>query len=256
MRLGVLMLTAALLAAGVAGELWGEVVSAADCSSLYPELYASPAPPRKAEEPEKVAYLTFDDGPSEVTEKVLDILRGYGIKATFFVIGPAGEETDERLRRIAAEGHSIGVHSYCHEYGQIYASVESWLEDFNRTREWICSVTGERPDFFRFPGGSTNSHCSETVRAEIQREMTRRGFVWFDWNSIGGDDTSEYVAPETIARRILKYARDKARVIILCHDNSPRETTAEALPIIIEELQRQGYTFAALSADVEPIHLC
>ncbi len=252
---GLTVLMAAAMAASSLTNAAAEAVQ--DITALYPELYASKEATADAErEPEKVVYLTFDDGPSAVTETILDILKENGIKATFFVIGPAGEETDARLRRIAQEGHAIGVHSYCHRYSQIYSSVEGWLADFEREREWIYSVTGQRPDFFRFPGGSTNSSCDGRVREDIQREMERRGFVWFDWNSKGGDDTGGYVAAETIARRILKYARDRDRVIVLCHDSSVRRTTAEALPILIDEFRRQGYAFAALSEDVEPMHLC
>lgn len=77
---------------------------------------------------------------------------------------------------IADGGHSTGVHSYSHRYSKIYSSVENWLEDFEQDMEWIYSVTGQRPDLFRFPGGSMNSNCDRDLRQAIQQEMTGRGF--------------------------------------------------------------------------------
>ena len=146
----------------------------------YPELYASkPVSSGEKCEPEKAVYITFDDGPSAVTDDILDILSEEKVKATFFVIGPGGENTDRRLLRIHEEGHAIGIHSWSHEYSKIYSSVDAFLEDFNEDREWVHSVTGEYCDIFRFPGGSKNDFNAQTRDAIIE-EMTRRGFRFFE----------------------------------------------------------------------------
>ncbi len=125
----------------------------------------------------KCVYLSFDDGPSACTDKILDILSEKGVNATFFVIGPEGELTDERLLRIIKEGNEIGLHSYCHKYNEIYAGVDSFLSDLSTEQDWIYSVTGERCGIFRFPGGSANRHADKSTVSEIKDEMSRRGFV-------------------------------------------------------------------------------
>ncbi|MBC5581973.1 polysaccharide deacetylase [Anaerofilum sp. BX8] len=220
---------------------------------LYPDLYCTP--PTEPVYLEKVIYLTFDDGPSDHTEEILDILAQNDVKATFFVVGrshdtPAGREA---LQRIVREGHTLGIHSYSHDYLQIYTSVESFLDDFNEMFTYIQSVTGVTPTIFRFPGGSVNTYNSGVYR-EIISEMTRRGFTYFDWNLAAGDAATAAVPAAQISDNILSGALGVMRGIVLLHDSSGKQTTVEALPEVIAGLRDQGFTFAALNNEVRPIH--
>lgn len=219
---------------------------------LCPDLYA-PEWTGEAVTGGRVCCLTFDDGPSANTDRVLEILDRYGIQATFFVVGasaatPAGQE---RMKKIAAAGHAIGMHSWSHDYNKVYASVEDFLAEFDRLYQWIYEITGVYPSVFRFPGGSINSY-DRGVYQEIIAEMTRRGFVYYDWNASAQDATRTPRPASDIAQDCLKgVGRDL--VVVLAHDSAARTTTADALPAIIEGYQAAGYTFAAITPGVTPV---
>ena len=221
-------------------------------TSLYPDFYA-PVWTGEKVTGGRVCYLTFDDGPSANTDRILEILDEYDVKATFFVIGSNATSTvsQERLRKIVAAGHTIGMHSWTHAYGTVYASVESFLKEFNQLYEWIYQVTGVHPTVFRFPGGSINGY-NRGVYQEIIAEMTRRGFVYYDWNESAGDATATPRAAELIAQDCLK-GIGRSLAVVLCHDNSARTTTVDALPTVIEGYLAAGYTFSALHPGVTPV---
>ena len=216
---------------------------------LYPKLYAKL--PEQTTVESKVIYLTFDDGPSERTAEILDILKSKDIKATFFVIGKEGEKEKELLQRIADEGHAIGIHTYSHVYTQIYESVESYLEDFEKTYQMIYDTTGIKPNIFRFPGGSINRYNSY-VQEEITAEMTRRGFTYYDWNASSGDAASRVTADSVFSDSI-QSAKNKDRIILLMHDSVNKSYTVAALPKIIDYFQANGYRFERITNDVKPI---
>lgn len=217
---------------------------------LYPEMYV---PEWEGERITggKVCCLTFDDGPSANTDRVLDILDRYGVKATFFVVGRTGAADQERMKKIVAAGHSLAIHSWTHNYGKIYASVDAFLEDFHQLYQWIYDVTGTYPQVFRFPGGSLNSYNRGTYQ-EIIAEMTRRGFVYFDWNASAQDATVRPRPAGDIAADCLKGV-GKDLAVVLCHDSAARTTTVDALPAVIQGYQNAGYTFSALHPGVRPI---
>ena len=223
-----------------------------DYTKLYPELY-SDAEEYATEDVEHSVYLTFDDGPSPRTDEILKILDRYGVKATFFVVGASGEEDLQRMRNIVAAGHTLAIHSYSHNYQKIYASVEAYLEDFYQMYTQIVEATGVKPQIFRFPGGSINAY-NGGIYQEIIAEMTRRGFVYFDWNAANGDAVSSKILPAaTLAENALKGVDSKRRAVILMHDSSSKTTTVEALPAIIEGYQKGGYTFAPLTAATKQV---
>ena len=201
----------------------------------------------------KCVYLSFDDGPSACTDKILDILSEKGVNATFFVIGPEGELTDERLLRIIKEGNEIGLHSYCHKYNEIYAGVDSFLSDLSTEQDWIYSVTGERCGIFRFPGGSANRHADKSTVSEIKDEMSRRGFVWYDWNADSEDSIHKYISAWEITQNVFRCAKDKDCVVVRLHDASGHDATVEALPGIIDGFLEQGYSFHLLSEMEKPM---
>jgi peptidoglycan/xylan/chitin deacetylase (PgdA/CDA1 family) len=227
--------------------------STIEYQSKYPDMYVENDFDYSNESTEKIAYLTFDDGPNiKNTNQILDTLKEYGIKATFFVIYTGdSEEMKAVYRRIVEEGHTIGIHTYTHKYKEVYASVDSYLDDFNRINEYVKEVTGVTPEIYRFPGGSLNSYNAE-IHYELKAEMLRRGYTHYDWNVSSGDAESAATSKSKIVSNIVgKDWGNKA--VILFHDGMGHQATAEALPEVINGLKAQGYSFAPLTKDVKPV---
>lgn len=226
-----------------------------DYTNLYPELYVKDKVPKPTPPAEKTAYITFDDGPSKVTPAILDALKKENVKATFFVIGRTSANDLATLKRIKAEGHTIGIHSYSHKYKEIYHSVDDYLEDFSEIEAWIAALTGEHPVVFRFPGGSNNQTAKKSVLNGIADEMTRRGYIYHDWNVIAHDDQKTIYSADQLFRNVQASAKGKLsrNLTLLFHDNSTRKTTAEALPMVIQYFREQGYRFEPITAQTPPI---
>ena len=123
---------------------------------------------------EKIVYLTFDDGPSDNTKKILDILDQYKVKGTFFVTGNNQKKND--LIRLAYEkGHSIGLHTYTHDYASVYASEENYFKDLQEIPDMVENVTGEKSCLIRFPGGSSNTISKSMYRADDETDKSGSG---------------------------------------------------------------------------------
>ncbi len=228
-----------------------ESPDAIDYQELYPDFYVS-TPLPEVETPEKVAYLTFDDGPSDNTDTILEILDEENIKATFFVVGRTSETDIARMKKIAAAGHTIGMHSYSHDYATVYSSVEDFLADFYKLFTFLRDEVGVTPEIFRFPGGSLNNY-DQGVYEEIIAEMLRRGFRYYDWNLSAQDAASPTPSAQTILDGILGSSANKKYGVILMHDSGRCKTTVEALPELISGLREQGYTFDKLDRTVRQI---
>lgn len=192
--------------------------------------------PVQEEEAAHKVYLTFDDGPSANTLKVLDILEEYGVKATFFTVGTAGEGEEEILKQIVEAGHTLGMHSYTHDYSEIYSSVENFAADFAREQEFLYKVTGVKSKVYRFPGGSSNAVSSIDMK-EFAEYLDRQGVRFFDWNVSSGDGGSHLFPVETIVENCTGNISRYSVSVILMHDSAGKTTTLEALPIIIEKIQ-------------------
>lgn len=199
--------------------------------------------------PKKVIYLTFDDGPSTLTVPLLNVLDKYHVKATFFVVGVNDKDEVSDLKEIARRGYAIGVHSYTHDYRQIYASPEAFFSDFDKMHSLIKNATGIDTKIYRFPGGSVNTYNKKTRKAIIQG-LKQRGYVFFDWNAGGGDAV---VHPQ--AAKILSEALTTTHMhnnsIVLFHNSSVKSATLSIIPQFISTLQKEGYTFAALNPSVD-----
>lgn len=202
----------------------------------------------KAEEPAKInpvkssgkkVYLTFDDGPSSNTDQILDILKDYDVKATFFVVGKTDERSVKAYQRIVEEGHTLAMHSYSHRYDEIYESKEAFARDLNSLQEYLYETTGVWPRIYRFPGGSSNT-VSKVDMQELIEYLTDIGITYFDWNVASGDAVSRTLPAETIVNNCLSGIEKQKESVILMHDASNKETTIEALPRIIEAIQEQG----------------
>lgn len=218
---------------------------------LYPDFYVTEEAPEVTAVP-GTAYLTFDDGPSGNTERILSILREKDVKATFFVVSQGGETDVALMREIVAEGHTLGMHSSTHELQSIYASVEAFLEDYYQLFTLIRDEVGVTPTVFRFPGGSLNGY-NQGVYQEIIAEMLRRGFVYYDWNLSAEDAVTNSPAKAQILRNILGSSAGKTRGFVLLHDAVHCETTVEALPELIDGLRDQGFTLEPIDRSVRPV---
>lgn len=225
--------------------------SAGGYQALYPDFYA-PQTYSANSAPNKTAYLTFDDGPSGNTDIILQTLQEENVKATFFVVGTDDAGNLARMRRIVQEGHTIGMHSYSHSYKKIYASVEAFLKDMYQVFNLIKDTTGVTPTCFRFPGGSINSY-NKAVYKDIKAEMIRRGFVPYDWNVSSGDASTTKYTPEQLTGHVLNGIGSKSRIIVLMHDSSSKENTAQAVRQIIIGIREKGFIFAPLDYQTKPI---
>lgn len=219
--------------------------------SLYPEMEVSPKPVF-ADQPEKTAYLTFDDGPSANTYTILDALKESGQKATFFIVAKNIPGHEDALRRMAAEGHTLAVHTYSHDYRGIYASVEAYLDDFHQAYEAIYAASGVYPTLFRFPGGSVNAY-NRTLYQQLIAEMLRRSFVYHDWSVSSEDATGKDYTPEQLTAFVMEGTAQVSKPVILMHDSGEKKNTAAAIPEMVRQLTAAGYTCAPLTGEVRPI---
>ncbi|KOP65018.1 polysaccharide deacetylase [Bacillus sp. FJAT-18019] len=210
-------------------------------------LAVNAAPVSYKKQTEKTVYLTFDDGPSDLTLEVLDILKREGIKGTFFVVGKEAETRPEIINRIYEEGHAIGNHSYDHRYSELYGHFQDFWVQIKKTEEIIRLITGERPQLVRAPGG-TAGHFDEAYF----QYMKQGGYHVFDWNVDSGDSKYRGVP----AKDILKGATTKVNgneAIVLLHDGKGHAESIKALPDIISHYKKQGYAFEVLTPETHPV---
>jgi peptidoglycan/xylan/chitin deacetylase (PgdA/CDA1 family) len=204
---------------------------------------------------DKIAYLTFDDGPSDNTTKILDILKENNIKATFFVNGRSDRK--ETYERIVNEGHIIGNHTYSHDYAALYKTIDGFTYDMQKLDDFIYEITGIKPEILRFPGGSNNQVSYRYGGVDFMDKLTKHikqsGIKYFDWNVDSTDASVGTQDKDKIISEVLKNAKNKNQAIILMHDSAPKITTALALPAIITGLKNQGFKFAALSPEVNVV---
>jgi len=202
----------------------------------------------------KKVYLTFDDGPSSNTGKILDILNSYGVKGTFFVVGRLSDTTTPMYKRIVNEGHSIGMHSYTHVYSEIYANKDAFVYDIDRIQSLIYEQTGVLSKIYRFPGGSSNT-VSRTDISLLTEELDKRDIAYYDWNVVSGDASSRYGLPkDEIVRNCTQKALGYEEAVILMHDLPEKATTVEALPEIIEYFQSLGVEIAPIDEATAEVH--
>lgn len=197
---------------------------------------------------DKVIYLTFDDGPSVYTKELLNILKEYNVKATFFVTGNGNREY---IKKAYNEGHSIGIHTYSHVYKNVYASEEAYFNDLEKVQKIIKEQTGEESRLVRFPGGSSNtvSRFNKGIMTRLSKELERRGYKYFDWNVSSSDtvkSNSDDIA-NTVIRRL-----KKGNNVVLQHDT--KYYSVKAVRKIIEYGLANGYTFAKLDVTSPTVH--
>lgn len=196
----------------------------------------------------KIAYLTFDDGPSGNTLKILDILKERNIQATFFVVG--NKDMTDTYKRIVDEGHTLGNHTYGHDYKGIYKSTEDFFTDVDKLNDLLEEVTGQRSKILRFPGGSNNTVSRHAGGKGIMNIMTEavvdEGYRYFDWNVDSLDASKAKQSKEVIVQSVLNGANYSNKAVILMHDAPAKTTTVDALPEIIDGLTKKGFIFRGL----------
>lgn len=192
----------------------------------------------------KIAYLTFDDGPSMVvTPQILEILKDNDVQATFFVIGYMAEKYPQVLRMTYDDGHTIGNHTYSHNYGYIYKRSSNFLIDVEKSNEALKSILGQEfsTNVLRFPGGSFGAQKRAAINA-----VKKAGYNYFDWNSLNGDAEGVDLSKERLIERFKETIKNKGELIVLMHDTDMKQTTVDALPEIINILKDDGYIFGVL----------
>lgn len=197
------------------------------------------------EESKRKVYLTFDDGPSCYTEEILDILDRYGVKASFFVVGKEEANLRPIYAEIAKRGHTLGMHSYSHRYAEIYRSAEAFSKDFHMISDLIFEETGERPAYYRFPGGSSNEVSLLDMQEYIDC-LDQEGITYFDWNITASDAEGKNLSKEQILANVQKDSEKYMTSVVLLHDTGQKRTTVEALPEIIEFYQKSGAELRAI----------
>ena len=210
--------------------------------------------PAEEETDIRKVYLTFDDGPSSNTNRILDILADYDVKATFFVVGKEEEEYQALYNRIVEEGHTLAMHSYSHRYNEIYQSVESFSADMSKLQEFLYDTTGVWCRYYRFPGGSSNK-VSRVDMHELVDYIEDQDMSYFDWNISSGDAANSYISSADIIRNCTAKLWEYDEAIILMHDASDKNSTVAALPELIETIQAMDDTkILPITDDTERIH--
>ncbi|MBQ2704752.1 MAG: polysaccharide deacetylase family protein [Clostridia bacterium] len=195
----------------------------------------------------KIAYLTFDDGPSEHTEEILKILSERGAVGTFFVIN---NKYLDKAAAIHKQGSALAMHSATHDYKTIYSSVDAYFADLYMIEARIYEVTGIKPKIMRLPGGSSNTVSKDYatgVVTQIVERLNAEGYIYFDWNVDSTDASAASVPALTLLEKVKSACVDKPVINVLMHDTDQKKTTVEALPLIIDYLRSEGYQFMTLS---------
>lgn len=198
----------------------------------------------------KTVYLTFDDGPGAYTEKLLEYLDRYGVKATFFVTGQF-PKYQHLIGKAHEKGHKIALHTLTHKWS-IYSSVDSFMADFEGAQNIIAAQTGSRTDIFRFPGGTNNTISrgyKKGIMSELANKLAGEGYAYFDWNCDSND--TRYNNAGLVASSTISQISKRQNSVVLMHDI--KSHTVEAIPAIIEYCLRNGYTFKVLDKDAPAV---
>lgn len=202
----------------------------------------------------KVCYLTFDDGPSDNTLKILDILKKANAKASFFVIGTSKLDY---IKRAHSEGHTIALHANQHDYAKIYKNETAYFNDLTAISNKVKDLIGVESKIIRFPGGSSNKVSKDHnkgIMTRLAKQVQDKGYVYADWNVDSTDASGNKVSKAKILSSIKSSSKGKGDICVLMHDTSAKTTTVEALPEIICYLRAQGYRFEGLTTDSPIFH--
>lgn len=214
-------------------------------------LVTEPAPrPRVIYPKGKTIYLTFDDGPGPDTGRLLDVLSRYNVRATFFVVDNGYPDL---LRRMVNEGHSIGIHTRSHRYGEIYSGADAYFEDLFAMQQVIQDATGVETWLLRFPGGSSNtiSRKNHGIMTYLTQAVEDCGFSYFDWN-VDSDDAGSAKTANQVFQNVVDGIRENPYSVVLQHDI--HSCSVDAVERIIRWGLDNGYQFLPLQTDSPVMH--
>ncbi len=200
----------------------------------------------------KKVYLTFDDGPGPNTNKLLDILKKNGIKATFFVTGKTDDFSKEIYKRIVEEGHTLGMHSYSHVYEEIYASEKAFAQDLDKIYEYLYDVTGVYPKFYRFPGGSSVQDTSVPIE-DLISILEERGITYLDWNVISPDIRDSSVGKVRMIKELMSDVQKYETSVVMFYDTQTQPMTIKTLTSFIKKLKKNQYEILPVDENTAPI---
>lgn len=181
-------------------------------------------------------YLTFDDGPTkDITPQILDILKQYDIKATFFTIGDYVGRSSDIIKRAYEEGHEIANHSYTHKKG-MFNSIEVFKNEITKANKSIRDVTGKKPKFFRVPYGVKLNDTYKQYLADEEIEV-------IGWNCETYDSRGNHIKAEDMLNAVKRTMKNNKKVIVIMHDTYGKQETVKALPNIIEYFNSINYEF-------------
>ena len=194
-----------------------------------------------------IIYLTFDDGPSYLTGKILDILDSENIKATFFVT-----HGGDYVKRAYNSGNTIALHTYTHNYSYVYSSIDNYFIDLNNVSNSVYNSIGIHPKIIRFPGGSSNTiskNYSNGIMSRLTNEVINRGYTYFDWNVDSNDAGGDGYNSNKIYNNVINGLSHSKTNIVLMHDSESHSASVDALRNIIKYGKNNGYTFKAITSD-------
>ncbi len=198
----------------------------------------------------KHVYLTFDDGPSEgVTEEILDVLRRYDIKATFFMVGKKIEDNPGLCARVIDEGHLAAVHTYSHSYTKVYSDESTFMDEVQKTYQLIVDSSPNKKEpfkIFRFPGGSAGNSQYSSIIEDCKESLARDGYYFCDWNCANADNENTKRTAEQLLTYFNNTRPDLNNLVIHMHDDDDNGETAKMLESLIPQLLDEGYTFSRL----------
>ncbi len=201
----------------------------------------------------RVVYLTFDDGPSPRTSEILDILKKYNVKATFFVTNQ-NSQYDYLIKRAYDEGHTIGLHTSSHNYHEIYASEDAYFADLQAIQDKVYNITGYRSTIIRFPGGSSNtvSRFNPGIMTRLTQLVEERGFYYHDWN-VDSEDAAG-ANEERQMNNVMTYSPKHEVVNLLMHDSGNKYATVNSLEAKIKYYLDNGYSIEPITPSSPCVH--
>lgn len=205
----------------------------------------------------KEVFLTFDDGPSQNTSKILQILKENNVHATFFILGSQLKDNTELQQEVKNEiydGNAIGNHTFSHNYKILYPNnvlnVSSVMNEINETNSLLQSILGSNFDtrILRLPGGyMSRKYYKDPNLPALNKALDDECITSLDWDAETGDaTTNSQMSIQTLVNNVMSHIANYNQPVILMHDSSTKADTVEALPSLIKALKEKGYKFMVI----------